>query len=69
MTLLMENYAASLLVVPEVEIEAEVVAVAPVVIPEATPRTLAEQSLTEIKKLYELFIETGEKVGNTLGIN
>ena len=69
MTLLMENYAASLLVVPEVEIEAEVVAVAPVVIPEATPRTLAEQSLTEIKKLYELFIETGEKVGDTLGIN
>ncbi len=70
-TLLMENYVASLLIAPEIqplELEAVPVEVAPV-IPGVTPRVLAEQSLAEVKKLYELFIETGSKVGETLGIN
>ena len=79
MALLMERYAASLLITPETQpIEMEVtpieipidptVETVPAVI-EVTPRSLAEDSLAEIKKLYELFIETGEKVGETLGIN
>ena len=79
-TLLMENYATSLLVILEAEplvtiIPEETPIVTPEVQPletvvlEVTPRTLAEQSLMEVKKLYELFIETGEQVSNTLGIN
>ncbi|KKU19147.1 MAG: hypothetical protein UX77_C0005G0002 [Parcubacteria group bacterium GW2011_GWA1_47_11] len=73
-TLIMENYATSLLVVPVVpEVQPlEAVVTTTEALPallEVTPRSLAEQSLTEVKKLYELFIETGEKVGETLGIN
>ncbi|MCR4261181.1 MAG: hypothetical protein NUV96_02530 [Candidatus Colwellbacteria bacterium] len=78
-SLLMEKYAASLLIIPEAPVaEVEVapaelqvvplVEITPAII-EVTPRSLAEGSLAEIKKLYELFIETGEKVGATLGIN
>src|SRR3989344_4708350 len=73
-TLIREDYAASLLVVPVVpevqplEAAATTTEVLPALL-EVTPRSLAEQSLTEVKKLYELFIETGEKVGETLGIN
>lgn len=68
--LLMENYAISLLPPPE-EI-AELAPAAPeatVTVPVATPRTLAEGSLNEVKKLYELFIQTGQQVGESLGIN
>jgi len=79
MALLMERYAASLLITPETQpIEMEItpieipidptVETVPAII-EITPRSLAESSLAEIKKLYELFIETGEKVGETLGIS
>jgi len=68
-TLLMENYTTSLLVTPEVTpLEITLTEVLPV-LPLVTPRSLAEQSLAEVKKLYELYIETGNKVGETLGIN
>ncbi len=63
-TLLIENFvtptATSTLAIEFTEVPLE---------PEITPRLLAEQSLAEIKSLYELFIETGEKVTETLGIN
>lgn len=63
-TLLVENFAnstaTSTLEMESTEVPTE---------PEVTPRLLAEQSLAEIKLLYELFIETGEKVSETLGIN
>lgn len=69
-TLIMDNYAASLLVLPNQEIETQATTT-PVIVstPEITPKLLAEQSLNEIKALYQIFIETGQEVGETLGIN
>ena len=65
-TLLIESYATSTVdSAPSLEVESTEMPLEP----EITPRLLAEQSLAEIKLLYELFIETGEKVSETLGIN
>jgi len=64
--LLMDNYATSLLEPQEATTTDQLTADELELV--VTPKSLAEESLTKIKSLYELFMATGERVTQALGI-
>ncbi|MDP3953774.1 MAG: hypothetical protein Q8P99_03065 [bacterium] len=70
--LLMENYAQSLLEPTATALLPSTSDPAPTADLDTqtliTPKGLAEQSLTKIKTLYQLFMETGDRVNQSLGI-
>ncbi|MEX2054184.1 MAG: hypothetical protein WD883_01425 [Candidatus Colwellbacteria bacterium] len=70
--LLIDNYSQSLLIEPTATSTDEVVTDTTPVEQDTqlliTPKGLAEQSLTKIKTLYQLFMETGDRVTQSLGI-